>query len=270
MRYAGRHRDGVNSQKGIKMTESVYGMSQSLEVPESQPTTSVAPESSISSAAPAEKLFKQSEVNDIVKKVKLDAMRVAQERPDYVSQKYQQNDHGISHHHQDERTYQNTNNDDVVRKIAAEEAQRLRDQWVQDAHRSTQEQHAQRIVQDFFTKLSAGKDKYQDFDQVTGDVEFRNFPNVVQLLTGYVDNPEDVMYALGSDRIKMANLEQLSHLSPNDAIVAIRRLSASIKDNQTASKVRMPNEPLSQLKPSSTGTDSGDMAVKDLRRKYRV
>jgi len=69
----------------------------------------------------------------------------------------------------------------------------------------------------------------------------------------------------------MSQLEQLAYMSPKDAIVQAQRLSQSLKDNEAAGKVRMPNEPLSQMRPSNTGTDTGAaMSVTDLRRKYKV
>ena len=63
---------------------------------------------------------------------------------------------------------------------------------------------------------------------------------------------------------KMANLETLAHMSPNDAIIQAQRLSQSIKDNEVASKIKTPNEPLSQIRPSNTGTDNGAMALKTI------
>jgi hypothetical protein len=242
------------------MTESGLLETQSIE---SQPVQASQPV--IQPAASEERLFKQSEVNDIVKRAKLDAMRVAQDRPDYAQQKTQH----IEPDYRSQSASQ-THNNDEVRRIAAEEAQRLRDQWVEETQRHTQDQQAQKIVQDFFTKLSTGKEKYSDFDETVGDVDFKNFPNVVHLLTGYVDNAEDVMYSLGKDRIKMANLEGLARMSPQDAVIAIKRLSQSLRDNQAATKSKFPNEPLSQLKPSTTGTDTGILTTSDYRKKYRV
>jgi hypothetical protein len=240
------------------MTES-YGLEQSNN--ESQPVTP-----SVEESAPQreERLFKQSEVNDIVKKAKLDAQRVASERPDYVQQKSQA--HDSEHRYQAPTQY----GQDDVRKIAAEEVSRLRDQWTEEAQRNHQAQEAQKIVQDFFSKMAVGKDRYDDFDQAVGDIDFRHFPNVVELLTKHIDNAADVMYSLGNDRIKMSNLEQLTRMSPADAKKEVQRLSQSIKDNQGARKARLPNEPLGQLKPSNTGTDTGRFEVSDYRKKYKV
>lgn len=238
-----------------------YGLEQSNDVsqPEHIPEPSKVMERE-------ERLFKQSEVNDIVKKAKLDAQRVAQERPEYVQQKSQVQDH---ERYQAPVNQQNQHPDDV-RKIAAEEVSRLRDKWTQEAQKVRDQEEAQRIVQDFFSKLSTGKEKYDDFEQAVGTIDFQHFPNVIELVTKFVDNADDVMYSLGNDRIKMANLEQLSRMSPSDAKIAVQRLSKSIKDNQTASKQRVPNEPLGRLKPSNTGTDTGRFGVADYRSKYKV
>lgn len=257
------------------MTDMVSGMSQGSDTtsssqPASQGTTT-APQVQSAPSQPEERTFRQSEVNDIVKRAKQDAVethrRLQQEQPGYLQQKYGDTGLGQS---QPATQQQGSPSEDNYRRIAAEEAQRLRDQWVKEAQVKSQEEMAQRTVQNFWQKVNAGKEKYQDFDKVTGDVQYARFPNVVQLLADYVDNAHDVMYELGKDRIKMANLEALALMSPQDAIVHAQRLSQSIKDNEAAGKMRVPNEPLSQLRPSNTGTDNGVLSVKDFRKKYRV
>lgn len=253
------------------MTEMAQGMSQSPE------TSSVTPASSAPTSAPVqhtqaptheERTYRQSEVTDIVKRERGEAVeryrRLQTEQPEYVAQKY--GDAGRSQPqpaqsgHLDENRY---------RQIAAEEAQRLRDQWTQDAQTRNQEELAQRTVQNFWSKVNAGREKYEDFDKVTGDIQYASFPNVVQLLADYVDNSGDVLYELGKDRIKMANLESLAMMSPKDAIVQAQRLAESVKQNATARNVRIPNEPLSQLRPSNTGADNGVMSVSDYRKAFR-
>ena len=250
--------------------ESAQGMSQGSDTPVSQPglTSSAQSVQTAPVQSSDERSFKQSEVNDIIKKAKYGAVedykRLVAEQPNYASQKYgepptQPQNQNASH----------APSEDNYRRIAAEEAQRLRDQWVADARTQNEADNAQRIVQNFWNKISPGREKYQDFDKVTGDIEYARFPNVVQLLSEHVDNSHDVLYELGNDRIKMANLEQLAYLSPKDAIVQAQRLSQSIKDNEATGKIRIPNEPLSQLRPSNTGTDNGVLSVKDLRAKYK-
>jgi hypothetical protein len=93
----------------------------------------------------------------------------------------------------------------------------------------------------------------------------------VQLLAEHVDNSHDVLYELGKNRLKMSQLEQLSYMSPRDAIVEVQRLAQSIKDNETSGKIRQPNAPLSQQRPSNVGTDSGGaLSMRELKQKYRA
>lgn len=237
---------------------------QGMSAPETTPSTGT-------TAAPAqpaqqdERSFKQSEVNDIVKKAKYGAVedykRLQVQQPDYANTK-----HGGNETHQQSNVPQESE----IRRLAAQEAQRLRDEWVQDAKSKSETEYAQRTVQSFWNKIAPGKEKYSDFDEVTKDIQYAKFPNVVQLLAEYVDNAPDVLYELGKDRIKMSNLETLSYMSPQDAIVQAQRLSKSLKDNEAAGNVRLPNEPLSKMRPSNTGTDNGVLSVKDFRSKYRA
>lgn len=255
------------------MTE---GISQAQDSVQSQPVPVQPTSSEPRPAAPTpsdERTFRQSEVSDIVKRAKHDAVetfrRQQSEQPAYVQQKYGDQPSQVQ---QPSQPYQSANNflHEDVKRIAAEEVQRARDQWINDANQKTQEADAQRTVQDFWSKIAPGKEKYSDFEQMVGDIDYVKFPNVVQLLAKHVENADEILYEFGKDRIKMANLEQLAERSPRDAIRQAQRLSESIKANQATAKIRSPNEPLSQMRPSNTGTDNGAMSVKDLRNKYRI
>lgn len=212
---------------------------------------------------PDERVFKQSEVNEIVKRAKNEAVnsyrRINAEQPDYAQQKYG-----------DSPAPKAQFDEDHYRKIAGEEAKRLFEGVRQDALRQSQEDAAKRTVQNFYAKTSRGKEKYQDFDQVTGDVDLGKFPNVVQLVADFVENSEDFFYEISKDRMKLAQLEWLAERSPNDAITQAKRLSQSIKDNNEALKMKHAKEPLSQMRPSNIGTDNGALSVSDYRKKYRI
>ena len=258
------------------MTDMVQGTGQGVDTPVSPVEAPAATAASIPASSPAEeRLFRQSEVTEIVKREKHNAIeslrKMAVEQPAYLQQKYPEL---TAQRNQQQQIQQNSAQNagftaDDVRRMAAEESQRLRDEWIGDAQRKAQEHDAQRIVSEFLTKLSTGKDKYQDFEQITGDVDFVKFPNAIQLANNFVDNTADVIYELGKDRTKLAVLEQLANMSPRDAVVQIQRLSKSIKDNHESAKAKIPNEPLSQMRPSNTGADSGVMSVSDFRKKYK-
>lgn len=256
------------------MMESANGISQGSDtnVSQSGSSSAVVPAQSAPSTPADDRVFRQSEVNDIVKKVKHEAVegykRLQSEQPQYVQQK----EAGRSEQPYQSSQAPNANviSEQEIRRLTSDEMQRERDRWMQEAKTKSQEDEAKRTVQDFWNKTAPGKEKYQDFDKVTGDIEYARFPNVVQLLARHVENSHDILYELGKDRIKMANLETLAAMSPRDAIIQAQRLSQSIKDNEAAKQVRVPNQPLSQLRPSNTGTDNGVMSVKDYRAKYKA
>lgn len=222
-----------------------------------------------STSSPSEeRSFKQHEVNDIVKRAKNDAVegykRISTQQPAYAEQKY-----GSPYIQAQQAQSPGTINESEVRRLASEEFSSMRDKYMQDAKAEAETQSAQRIVQTFHDKIAVGKEKYADFDQVTGNIELSRFPNVVQLLAEHIENSGDMLYELGKNRLRLAQLEQLSYMSPQDAIIEAKRLSASIRDNETASKARTANQPLSQMRPSNTGTDSGEWSVTAARKKYK-
>jgi hypothetical protein len=204
-----------------------------------------------------ERTFRQSELNEIVGRAKHDAVESYKRRQEQ-SQVRQESNYGSI-------------NEESYRKIAAEEAQRLRDEYINETRQKAEAEYAQKIVDSYFQKVESGKSKYDDFDKVTEGIEITEFPNVVHLLAEAVDNSGDILYELGKNRLALLQLELLSQKSPKDALVHIKRLSQSIKDNEEAAKARTANAPLSQLRPSSYGTDSGaPLSVSDYRKKYRV
>lgn len=251
--------------------DTANGMSQGQDNISSTGTSQGTPQQAASTPVQSseERTFRQSEVNDIVKRVKLEARedysRLKSEQPAYFQQKY-----GDAPSQQQQPYNANATHENEIRRLASEEAQRLRNEWVQEARNKSDADNAQRIVQNFWSKVNPGKEKYQDFDKVTGDIELARFPNVVQLLSEHIENSEDVLYELGKNRMNLSGLEQLAERSPRDAIVQAQRLAKSLKDNESASKVRLPNEPLSQLRPSNTGTGNSEaLTMADLKRKYR-
>lgn len=253
--------------------ESSNGMSQGADTAPAGLTSSASPASAQAApvSTPDERTFRQSEVNEVVKRAKHDAVesyrRLQAEQPQYAEQKF-------GSQPSDQRQLQQPNqgyySQDEIRRLASEEVQRARAEFQKENQARMETEYANKVVQNFNAKVTSGRDKYQDFDQVTGDINLGKFPYVVQLLGEYVDNSADLLYELGKDRMKMANLEALAERSPQDAIKQAQRLSQSLKDNETARKTKMPNEPLSQLRPSNTGTDNGVMGVSDYRRKYKV
>ena len=210
-----------------------------------------------------ERLFKQSELNEIVGRAKHDAVESfkRQQQTQYAQQAPQSNQTQSS----------KSLSEDDVKRLTSEELTRQRDQWTREAQEKADAEIAQRIVNSYHEKIAPGKETYEDFEAVTNNVDMRYYPNVVQLLAEYVDNSHDVIYELAKNRTKMYQLESTCAHNPQDAIYEIKRLSDSIKANESSSQMKHANSPLSQQRPSNTGTDSGGtLSMKDLKRKYKA
>ena len=210
-----------------------------------------------------ERLFKQSELNEIVGRAKHDAVESfkRQQQTQYAQQAPQSNQAQSS----------KSLSEDDVKRLTSEELARQRDQWTRESQEKADADIAQRIVNSYKEKIAPGKEKYEDFEAVTNNVDMRYYPNVVQLLAEYVDNSHDVIYELAKNRTKLYQLESTCAHNPQDAIYEIKRLSDSIKANESTSQMKHANSPLSQQRPSNTGTDSGGtLSMKDLKRKYKA
>lgn len=144
--------------------------------------------------------------------------------------------------------------DEHVRKLINEEAQRMATM-----------QTAQRIAEEFTQKMVAAKDKYQDFEQTVAKLNLPQIPHIINWANS-LDNTADVMYDIAKHPAKFANLIMLAHTAPHLAAEEMQNLSKSIKQNEDAAKRQTPLEPLSQVKPSTTGKDNGSMTVSDYRK----
>lgn len=223
-------------------------------------------EAPVQSSAPTEKMLRQSEVNDIVGRAKQEAASRAVEQYRRQQESNSQSQYQQAPDAQRSASYSESD----YRRIAAEEIQRSREEWLAQAKTSYEADTAKKVVDQFYNKIESGKSKYEDFDKMTGDIDLGRFPNVVQLLAEHIDNSGDVLYELGRDRLKMAQLEQLANLSPKDAIIQAQRLAQSIKDNEVARGARTPNAPLSQQRASTLGAEAGGaLSLRELKMKYR-
>jgi hypothetical protein len=212
---------------------------------------------------PTERTFTQSELNEIVGRVRGEEAR---KRENMISQSQNANHANYA----EMPTSPKALSEDDVKRLTGDELNRRREEWEKETIERQHAEAAQRIVESYKEKIAPGKEKYQDFDAVTNTVDMRYYPNVVQLLAEHVDNAHDILYDLAKNRTKLYQLESTCAHNPQDAIYEIRRLSESIKANDDASKMRQSNAPLSQQRPSNTGMDSGGaLSMNDLKRKYR-
>lgn len=128
---------------------------------------------------------------------------------------------------------------------------------------------ADRIKHSYESKMSSGKDTYEDFDTVMSDFNPAAFPNLVYL-ANQVDNTPAVMYELMKNPSKWATLAVLSERDPNAAQNMISKISASIKANEQAkADEKIVPAPLGRMSSSTTGQDDGTKSVRDFKSMFR-
>lgn len=267
------------------MTEMVNGEGQSSS--NFAPATPVnTPSSTPSAPVESERTFKQSEVNELVGRAKHEAIEryknegsMANRQQPSQQPAYQPQQQGYGQQPQYQPQQPNAALDDErVKKLAAEETQRLRNEWIEENRRNVEAQDAQRIASEFFTKVGAGEGGIAAFEKTVASsgVDLRSIPYHVQL-ANQVDNTREVMEELLKNPSKIGAIQNLIDIdlragrTPNLAMAEIKRMSESIKTNDQASKFKSPNDPLRQLPPSNAASDNkGAMSVSDYKRKYRV
>ena len=128
---------------------------------------------------------------------------------------------------------------------------------------------AKKIAETYHNRMSAGKQDYEDFDDVMADFNPAAFPNLVYLAS-QVDNTPAVMYELMKNPSKWATIAVLSERDPNAAQNMISKLSSSIKANQQAKASEQDvAPPLSRLSSSTSGQDTGERSIRDLKKMFR-
>lgn len=201
--------------------------------------------------APQEKVLKQSEVNELVGRIKHEAytkgLREAQLQ---ATQQPMPNGAPASMGGMPQLT------EEQVRQMISDEAQK-------QAHLTA----AHNTLNNFVQQMGAGKGKYSDFDETVANLgDMKSIPHVVELAAG-TGIAGDVMYELGKNPGKVASLTTLAYINPHLAKVEMQKLADSIKKNQSESEAPDVKEPLSHLKPSTkVGADNGTRTVSDLRR----
>lgn len=218
--------------------------------------------------APPEKMLPVSRVNELVKKAKLkgrDSMQQQLEELQRENESLRSAQPSMGGQGQAVDT-------DAIRKQVYED---LRAQLQQEHESNAQEQlqkEAERLANDYHGKMSAGKDQFEDFDEIMGEFNPAAFPQLVYLANN-TDNTPAVMYELAKNPSKLATLSVLSERDPRAAQSMINKLSQSIKTNEAAkAQEKSVNEPLGRMQSSPVGQDTGSMgslSIRDMKKMFR-
>ena len=215
-----------------------------------------------------EKMIPQSKVNEIVQS------RLAKER-ETLSRKQEQ---------EAQQTYQqpaSQETPDIGQAVASELDRRLAEmQRQQQEAQATAE--AQKLIESLQTKIEAAASKYEDFEEVTSEVPYTQFPGLLAA-SNSVENAGDVLYHLGKNPSKMRELassfqpvidpytgQQVANPMAAVAMKELKQLSESMRNNELAKEKGRPGEPLHQIRPSNVKTDSGSSTIRQLRSKWTV
>lgn len=141
---------------------------------------------------------------------------------------------------------------DLRSQFEAEQKQLLEKQQAEE-----HERHMKSVVDTYFSKLESGKSKYEDFDDVLGDFDHAQFPQLVHAVSG-LENASDVMYELANNPTKLEKINAWLKYTPNRGIKELQKLADSIREtNQAVQDYTPVNEPLSQIKQSHVGLETG-------------
>ena len=211
-----------------------------------------------------EKTLTQSQVNDIVKREKAQAIeRAKRELKTELDAAMKTSSSSMGGVQPDYKAIKDEILNDLkeMGRQHQEAAQKKR----QEAEAAEEKQAAEEVANKFFMKLGAGKEQFSDFEEVMKDFEIAAFPRLA-FMAADMDNTAHIMYELANNPSKLAQLQLLAQSSPKLAKKEMEKLSQSIAQNQEAkaNNASAP-EPLSRLKSSTVGADSGKMTVRDYK-----
>jgi len=213
-----------------------------------------------------EKLLKQSEVNELVQGAKQRGFQKGYQQALNEGQPQQQMAQSQPMQQQPQMAHQSMSpqeiSDMAAQKVAAEFAKHHRDMQVAAA-----EAESTRQLNQLAAKIAASKHEFPDFDKVIGAINFAANDKLAMVVhqANTVDNSAAVLYELAKNPGKLGNIVGWNSIDPNVATAEVKKLSDSIKANQEGLNRPVPNDPLSQVKPSNIGADTGKMTVKDFK-----
>lgn len=223
------------------------------------PATS-APSVSTDTQSSSEQMLPQSKVNELIGREKTAAEARGYEKAKREAMA------NVNNNVQPEQNVQQVQSMGGIKQSSPDE---IRRQVREEMNLQQQQAHNYQVANTFLQKLSLGAGKYNDFKDVVPDQFLESFVQqapAVFHLTNSVDNTADVMYELAKNPEKIISLRDIAAMNPAAAQRKMQELAASIKVNEQALKQPNANEPLSQIKPSTVGTDNGSMTVSDYKK----
>jgi len=208
---------------------------------------------------PKERMLTETQVADIVKKEKHRAAESA--RREYEGRLQEQPMQGANGNMQQAGFDKDSLKKELLEDII-EEGNRMRE----EAEREQMLRHLQDTADQYHHKIKKGSELFENFDEVMADFDPAAFPTLIRLAAP-MDNLSEIMYELTNNPSKLVEINNLAQTAPKLAEKQLKRLSESIGKNieAKANTVNAP-APLSKIKPSSVGADTGKMTLRDLKK----
>lgn len=211
-----------------------------------------------------EKMVPQSKVNEIVGATKKTAYEKAYQEALNQIQSQQDRQAEIPQQTQSEHV--------DVEKLVSDKIGSYFDDLQRLQMEEAAKQSAQKTLESLQAKVETAQKKYDDFEEVTKDIPYASFPNLLAA-SDDLDNAGEVLYHLGKNPSKMREIAtafQMQGPVQNLAMRELRALSESLKNNEAAKNKSYGRDPLSQITPSNVSNDSGKLSRQQLRQKWRV
>lgn len=190
---------------------------------------------------PVEKSFSQDEVNKLIGAAKLKEREKALNATKNTQEAQQS--------YEPPQAVQASQNFDINAEV-----NRVLQQKQEEIEAAKAYEQAQGIINNFSQKVIEGKDKYEDFDSKLTHVNLEN-PALIMSLKD-LDNPADVLYALGED--PSTYLEIVNGLNSDFTAAAAKakvdKIANAIKNNEEARKLHNKGHIPSKIKSSPVST----------------
>ena len=214
-------------------------------------------EEQVSAQAVEEKMLPQSEVNALVGRVRAESAERGRKQ---AEAEYQNK---LAQAETQKRDYPGQ-----TPEIDADMMyQQVQERFNKEMQQRSLEDEMKRVADSYSAKMGHGADKYEDFGDVMKDFDPSAFPQLVYLVAN-MDNAHDIMYELSKNGSKLASVDYLSRVSPNQAKKELAKIGQSIEANRTAmqeAEGQNANAPLDRLQSSRISSDNGKMSIRDYR-----
>lgn len=208
-------------------------------------------------AAEVEKMLSQSQVNKIVQKAKESAAQKARRE---AEEEYRAEVLRLSEAKQNSSPSQQVDIDAAYKQ--------LEEKFNKQREQERFEREMQIVADKYQGTVEEAQKQFDDYDEVMSDFDAQDFPEIVVLLSN-VENAPAVLYELGKNSSKLANIDYWAKRSPRKAEREIKKLSKSIQDNQKAAAEANKNQvsaPLNRLQASNVSSSNGKRSVSELRK----